>query len=246
MQVIYTKFARNNHVTIISLLAHIETHASTHGRVIIYKPNEFGTRPPLPATTLAPRPKEIYLFRTLSILQFNFHIRATGFIDMRNGGEISFRFRTLQSQGLIFVAGTSGSFVSCEIVDGYLYMVYDFGAGAKRVRLSSSIVNDGQPHTVRLVFSYGRRLTAYYDNVPITASLSGSETSLYFSGGIWFGGPREDDQLSWYLISRNGFVGCLLDFVLTDTSKYSNFDGFVQMRSGCSFCNMIGRVNCLN
>lgn len=143
---------------------------------------------------------------------------------MRNGGEISFRFRTLQSQGLIFVAGTSGSFVSCEIVDGYLYMVYDFGAGAKRVRLSSSVVNDGQPHTVRLVFSYGRRLTAYYDNVPTTASLSGSETSLDFRGGIWFGGPREDDQLSWYLISRNGFVGCLLDFVLTDTSKYSNFD----------------------
>lgn len=103
-------------------------------------------------------------------------------------------------------------------------MVYDFGAGAKRVRLSSSIVNDGQPHIVRLVFSYGRRLTAYYDNVPTSASLSGSETSLYFSGGIWFGGPREDDQLSWYLISRNGFVGCLLDFVLTDTSKYSNFD----------------------
>ncbi|XP_056012893.1 uncharacterized protein LOC125678424 isoform X7 [Ostrea edulis] len=217
-EVIYTKYARNNHVTIISLLAHIETHASTHGRVIIYKPNEFGTRPPQPVTTPTPRPKEIVLFRTISILQFNFHIRATGYIDMRNGGELSFRFRTHQMHGLLFVAGTSGSFFSCEIVDGYLYFVYDFGAGAKRVRISSRSVTDGQPHSVRISFTYGRRVTVYYDNTPTTITLSGSETSLYFRGGIWFGGPREDSELSWYMISRNGFVGCLLDFILRDTT----------------------------
>lgn len=221
-QVIYTKYARNNHVTIISLLAHIETHASTHGRVIIYKPNEFGTRPPQPVTTPTPRPKEIVLFRTISILQFNFHIRATGYIDMRNGGELSFRFRTHQMHGLLFVAGTSGSFFSCEIVDGYLYFVYDFGAGAKRVRISSRSVTDGQPHSVRISFTYGRRVTVYYDNTPTTITLSGSETSLYFRGGIWFGGPREDSELSWYMISRNGFVGCLLDFILRDTSKHES------------------------
>lgn len=221
MQVIYTKYARNNHVTIISLLAHIETHASTHGRVIIYKPNEFGTRPPQPATTPIPRPIEITLFRTLSILRFNHHIHTKGYIDMRNGGELSFRFRTLQSQGLIFVAGTSSSFISCEIVDGALYFVYNLGAGAKRVKISPNVVNDGQPHSVRIVVSYGRRLTVYYDNIPNTVSLSGSETSFYFGDGIWFGGPQDDNQLSWHLISRNGFVGCLLDFVLKDTSKYA-------------------------
>ncbi|XP_062614011.1 uncharacterized protein LOC134275752 isoform X2 [Saccostrea cucullata] len=217
-EVIYSKYARNNHVTIISLLAHIETHASKHGNIIIYKPNEFGTRPPVRVTTPVPRPKEIILFRTLSILKFNFHIRATGYIDMRNGGEMSFRFRTHQMHGLIFVAGTSGSFISCEIVDGILYLVYNFGAGAKRVRISSTAVNDGQPHSVRITVSYGRRVTVYVDGSPNTISLSASETSLYFSGGIWIGGPRENSELSWYQISRNGFVGCILDFTLKDTT----------------------------
>jgi leucine-rich repeat transmembrane neuronal protein 1/2 len=122
--------------------------------------------------------------------------------------------------GLLFVAGTSGSFFSCEIVDGVLYFVYDFGAGAKRVRISSSFVNDGQPHSVRISFSNSRRVIVYCDSTPTTINLSGSETSLYFRGGIWFGGPRENSELSWYMISRNGFVGCLLDFILKDTSKY--------------------------
>lgn len=44
---------------------------------------------------------------------------------------------------MIFVVGIFGFFVSCEIVDGYLYMVYDFGVGVKCVWFFLSIVNDG-------------------------------------------------------------------------------------------------------
>lgn len=118
---------------IISFLVYIEMYVLIYGWVIIYKFNEFGIRLLFLVIIFVLRLKEIYFFWIFFILQFNFYIWVIGFIDMRNGGEIFFCFWIFQLQGLIFVVGIFGFFVSCEIVDGYLYMVYDFGVGVKCV-----------------------------------------------------------------------------------------------------------------
>ena len=37
-------------------------------------------------------------------------------------------------------------YIALEIMDGFLYLVYNLGAGHKREKLSEDVVSDGAPH----------------------------------------------------------------------------------------------------
>ena len=70
-------------------------------------------------------------------------------LDMRSGGSLSFRFRTLEPRGLLAIAiGNSPTFFSIEIFDGILYFVYDLGTLTSRKQFTDSRVDDGEWHEV--------------------------------------------------------------------------------------------------
>ena len=243
---LYTKFS-DVRITIISLLAHLETIGNTHGEIHIYPHGHWGhtdnpipqttprptrpTRPPTQRptrapTTRRPRPARVLIFRTISIQRFSDHLHIAGYLDLRSGGTIQFRFRTLHSQGILFITGRGLNtnsvpyFIALEIVDGRLYVVYDFGAQTKRVAILQNIdVSNGQWHNIRLEFTRSA-IIVYLNNRPVRIDLTFEEVGrMYFDGGLNFGGIRDINLPSWYLYSRNGFVGCIGDFELINIGK---------------------------
>lgn len=74
-------------------------------------------------------------------------------VDMRVGGDLSFRFRTQEPRGLLVLAQVSNqspTFFAFEIFDGVFYFVYDFGSVTSRKQFTDRRVDDGEWHEVGL------------------------------------------------------------------------------------------------
>lgn len=74
-------------------------------------------------------------------------------LDMRTGGKISFRFRTLEPRGLIAIARGSAQsvlFFAIEVFDGILYFVFDLGSVSGRKTFADRRVDDGEWNEVWL------------------------------------------------------------------------------------------------
>lgn len=195
-----------------------ERHDHGHADLHTPRPTPPTTRRPVTPrpTTPAPQPTRIKLIGTISVLVHGEHYHIPGYVDFRQGGEITFRFRTLLPTGLLLTIPRSTSlshFMSFEVFDGKLYFVYDFGALTRRVLVSNDFVSTGQWQNVRLSLT-GSYILVYLNNKPTRIDLSSFETnSVYFAGGIWIG-ALSAENLSWYTYARDGFVGCIGDLTL--------------------------------
>jgi len=86
--------------------------------------------------------------------------------DLRNGGSLSFRFRTLEPRGLITYARGSGvNFFAFEVFDGHLYFVHDFGSLTSRNQLSANRVDDGNWHEVTIPYHQLPKVHLFYQSV---------------------------------------------------------------------------------
>ncbi|WAR10903.1 NR1AA-like protein [Mya arenaria] len=96
-----------------------------------------------PPTPAARRPTPV-TFKTGNSMFF-----LSDALDMRSGGTVSYRFRTLEPSGLLSIARGSGvQFFAMEVYDGILYFVYEFGSLTARNMFSDRRVDDGEWHEV--------------------------------------------------------------------------------------------------
>ncbi|KAJ8319909.1 LOW QUALITY PROTEIN: hypothetical protein KUTeg_001496 [Tegillarca granosa] len=228
--VIYEKWTSTTRIIYISLLTYI---GSTHGNVTIIEPGRPVTpypttqRPQTPRTWWPPttyipptrptRPtiRVVTVITTISIIQRGHNIHIPGHLDLRSGGIIKFRFRTLEYRGLIFYTQRDVSdarFIACEIFDGKLYFVYNFGGGAQRIQISDTVVNTGEWQEIKMEFTQ-REVIFYLNGQPQRIPITSQERlSMYLDDGIYIGGVRDTVKLSWHLWNRHGdFVGCFGD-----------------------------------
>lgn len=191
------------------------------------RPRPRTTPRPRPTRPVEPvRPTTITLLNTISFLKsFILHINENAYVDVRSGGTITFRFRTLESKGVLFFTRRKGSsnqlFLAFEIYDGKLYFISDLGARTRRILVSDVIVNDGTWQNIKLEIQ-DSRLFISLNGIQKTLDLTTEErTQAYFNDGIYIGGFPKDFK-SWYIwgSSNSKFLGCFSDLKLINTSKY--------------------------
>ncbi|ESO86471.1 hypothetical protein LOTGIDRAFT_146091, partial [Lottia gigantea] len=128
---------------------------------------------------------------------------------------LSFQFKTTEESGLVlFNSGQGQDFFCIELHGGYLYYIYNMGAGAQRIMINSKDkLNNNKWHEVRLLRpELHKQLIRIDDNTPTVDNLGGSQ-ALHFDleGSLFVGGVRKTmyHSLPKIITSRHGFLGCL-------------------------------------
>ncbi|XP_069108101.1 uncharacterized protein [Argopecten irradians] len=184
----------------ISLFHHISNGGDQHGDISILKYGQNLTR----STTSSE-----YIIDVIALRAVNVHV--PGWLDLRRGGSFGFRFRTFDSDAMIFFIERMmdrqfSLFMALELVDGRLYFVYNLDSGVKRVELPGRSIGNGNWHDVTVNFrrgSVGVHLDQQEVNVQL---LQTEENQLMFNRGLYVAGlPREYPAFLW---SKKGFNGC--------------------------------------
>ncbi|XP_060080041.1 uncharacterized protein LOC132559439 isoform X2 [Ylistrum balloti] len=249
-------------VVIVSLLQYIES-GNRHGTFQIIRPGDpWTTRPPrtprpdvtpFPITTPSPttarptrppRPSNYKLLDVISIRSAYLHI--PGYVDMRSQGSISFRFRTFEPRGVIFFTERLSTpyFCAFEIFDGYLYMVYNFGQGPMRQKVSDRKLNEGEWHDIQLQLRQNDAVV-YVDGQTTSVQIDpSSRAQIYMNSGLYIGGLPLGREYPWYIWSRVGYNGCFDDLIIREFS--TDMRGSVSIPNNANVqtgCTMLGRCD---
>lgn len=159
---------------------------------------------------------------------------------MRSQGSISFRFRTFEPRGVIFFSERLSTpyFCAFEIFDGYLYMVYNFGQGPMRQKVSDRKLNEGGWHEIRLQLRQNDAVV-YVDGQTTSVQIDPtSRDQIYLNSGLYVGGLPIDRTYPWYIWSRVGYNGCFDDLIIrqfsTDMRGSVSIPNNVNVQSGCT------------
>lgn len=101
-----------------------------------------------------------------------------------------------------------------ELVDGYLYYIYDMGGGDKRIHVNTpEPLNDNKWHDVSLFRPQMDQQQIRVDSNQATVDDMRGYSSRHFDlkGPLYVGGVLKTRiyQLSMMISSRKGFLGCL-------------------------------------
>lgn len=192
----------------------VVTDIRTTARTFPTLPTPRRTRPTLPPYT---PPPEVY--SAITFTSQNIYVVLQTW-NIRNGGSASFRFQTVEPQGLLFFNGgspASSIFIAVEVYDGKLYLVYNFGGITKRVMFSEQSVDDGQQHRVSITINH-RYIELDLDGqrrrIELQQISSGRAANMDMVTPLFVGGVLRYDTLPWHLWTRRGFQGCLEDLVI--------------------------------
>ncbi|XP_052769324.1 neurexin-1-like isoform X2 [Mya arenaria] len=128
---------------------------------------------------------------------------------------LSFAFKTRQKSGLLLYSGLNGpDFLALELMDGYLFYIYDMGGGSKRTLVNTpEPLNDDKWHDISLFRPQLDQQQIRVDSNPATVEDMKGYPARHFDlkGPLYVGGLLKTRyyQLSMKISSRNGFLGCL-------------------------------------
>ncbi|XP_053386148.1 uncharacterized protein LOC123539409 isoform X3 [Mercenaria mercenaria] len=213
-----TKVRGPSNELIISFLQAVEG-ADKSGTINIIPPWEWnngsyqwGTTRPPPTTPPPARPTPVTFTSGSSM----FYLRDP--LDLRTGGSLSFRFRTLEPRGLLAIARgsiQSPTFFAMEIFDGLLYFVYDLGTLTSRKLFTDRRVDDGEWHEVMMKVQ-GNRITLSIDGRPFSVQVSQQNILKMFFYRLFVGGYDDFSKAPWPLYTRQGYRGCLESLKIND------------------------------
>ncbi len=137
---------------------------------------------------------------------------------------VSFKFRTLQSDGLMFYASDAlySDFISVWLQGGYVNFAFDCGSGFMHIK-SKKIYSDGRYHTVTVSRDkqIGTLILSDRSNSTISEQIEdqsiGEANSLSVVEPYYFGNLPNRDKIQLPiaqsdLIVSDPFVGCMSDF----------------------------------
>lgn len=203
-----------------------------------------------PVTTKTPPTRAPEIPTPITFISGNSAFFLRDPIDMRNGGSIGFRFRTLEPRGLLAIARSAASginFLAMEIFDGLLYFVSDLGTFSTRKTFSARRVDDGEWHAVKMTVQ-GNQILLTLDERTIPFNLPQSDVGKLFFYRIFVGGYDDFRRLPWPLYSRQGYKGCLELMQVNDigVNLHNYLSGATGIEIGCrTFSRMCQTQPCL-
>ncbi|CAL8090768.1 unnamed protein product [Orchesella dallaii] len=130
---------------------------------------------------------------------------------------ITLKLRTTEPNGLVVYTSTPPSALAIEIIDGILYTHMKTNNVHTRIQATSSRINDGEWHTIKIIRN-GRSGTISVDDFNTDFNLK-SESRVLVLGIMYLGNVPShitDDKV-WNVGLGNGFVGCLKNVVIEHT-----------------------------
>ncbi|XP_023310853.1 neurexin-1-like [Anoplophora glabripennis] len=171
--------------------------------------------------------------------------------NAKKSGNISFKFRTNEANGLILFNGgirpPRVDLFAVEIYNGHIYIHLDLGSGPSKQRGSRRRIDDGNWHEVTFRrTSRDSRITVdgfHTDFRTMASSVSEGSTSLELDGNMYVGGlgpPFSEIPIPaglWTAVLQQGFVGCFKDLVMNneavDVASYAREQDSGSIRTLC-------------
>ncbi|XP_033728353.1 uncharacterized protein LOC117317613 [Pecten maximus] len=214
----------------VSLLNNIATGAYRHGDISILK---YGQN----LTSSHTSSGSEYIIDVIALRSASVHI--PGWLDLRRGGGFGFRFRTFDSDAIIFFSERMmdimfSIFISMELVDGRLYFVYKLDNEVKRVEVPGSGMGNGNWHDVTLDFHQGG-VIVHLDQQDKTVQFTSSEQKqLMFNRGIYIAGLPPQRDFPEFLWSKRGYNGCFSKLRIDNNTTSIRGPVSVQDQTGLS------------
>lgn len=161
---------------------------------------------------------------TENTLRFNgnsYVIMARNDLIFKDTVYVSFKFKTLNKNGLLFLVGDPMKkvFFSIELNDGNVAVKYDLGGGSTVVS-SAEKYNDGEWHFIK-VNREGKECLINVDNKDENSSFSlGFHSDLSTDDNIFIGGFRGINP--YYEVTKEGFDGCIEDLQIDSSQQNLN------------------------
>ncbi|XP_060517696.1 neurexin 1 isoform X2 [Cylas formicarius] len=144
--------------------------------------------------------------------------------NAKKSGNISFKFRTNEANGLILFnsgAPAKPDLFAVEIYNGHIYIYLDLGGGLSKQRGSRRRIDDGTWHEVTFRRT-GRDSRITVDGFHTDFKAIEGSTTLELESNLYVGGlgpPFSEIPVSpglWTAVLQQGFVGCFKDLVMNN------------------------------
>ena len=157
-------------------------------------------------------------------------------------------------------AKNSSSFFALELLNGFIYLVINLGAGTLKMKTNDSPVNDGVAHTFE-VSILGKSGFVSMDDIRKPFQLPHAYNQLSLNGRLYIGGSDTNHMANllpkeiWSAMLGYGYTGCIQDLYisakpvdLTRYGKEQEADGIAEfchvLPSKCSSNPCLHSGNC--
>ncbi|XP_056637002.1 neurexin-1 isoform X2 [Diorhabda sublineata] len=145
--------------------------------------------------------------------------------NAKKSGNISFKFRTNEANGLILFNGgirpPRVDLFAIEIYNGHIYVHIDLGSGPSKQRGSRRRIDDGNWHEFTFRRT-GRDSRITVDGLHTDFKTLEGSSSLELDGNMYVGGlgpPFSEIPIPaglWTAVLQQGFVGCFKDLIMNN------------------------------
>lgn len=130
---------------------------------------------------------------------------------------IRMNFKTLEKNGLMYLMGKNGHFLSLEMRNGQV--LYQYYLGGDRVQIhSTETYNDGEWHTLEAIRQHQKGNLKIDNRVVSKHDGSDEFKSLMSIDQLYFGGYPPNLTHYYPLVTQKGFEGCIDNVVIHETS----------------------------
>ncbi|XP_033634372.1 neurexin-1-like isoform X4 [Asterias rubens] len=121
-----------------------------------------------------------------------------------------FQFKTTEPNGLLFFTEGELDFMAIELVDGFIYYVFNLGGGAKMLRGNTrERLNDNRWHEVGISHDSRDRQVLKVDARSVRSRATEEANHFDFSENLFIGGKETFEFLPEKIQSSQGYQGCL-------------------------------------
>ncbi|OTF75265.1 paramyosin-like protein, partial [Euroglyphus maynei] len=149
-------------------------------------------------------------------------ILARNGLNFKDTVFVSFQFKTINKNGLLFLIGNptaKKSYFSIELNDGKVVVKYDLGSIFTKVP-SEKTYNDGNWHLIKVNRELKECLITVDNSDEQSGFSMGLSTDLTTDDNIYVGGFRGMNP--YYEVTKEGFDGCIKDLQIDSTQQNLN------------------------
>lgn len=166
-----------------------------------------------------PPPKHIPMYKITFRSPLDAYVTLPG-LYIGEDFEFTFMFKSKEQDGLMFYNGGQGlsnDFFAVEMLNGYVYLIYDDGTGPKAMKANTpGPLDDDEWHFVKIARPATGNFEVTVDESVTTYPPNLRKATMDLRGELYIGGvPRNMyDELPDQITSEHGFRGCMASITI--------------------------------